>query len=891
MICFDAPGHTLVCSVVLAGGLLTAGLCWPALALGSGGPESGLGSLQSEGRAALAPARTVDIEHLALDLRIDVIGGKVSGKATHRVRALGPEVAHVDLHQVALQITDVLVDGRSAGFRTGRDSVTVTLPEPLALGQAAELEFLYTAEPTTGLHFRGPGPDSPDRYFEAWSQGEDIDNRHWFPSFDDPRDRFTYEGRFTVEKQFTVVSNGVVEEQRVGEDGWVTWHFNFRDQDLVNYLVAVAIGPYRTVEEQWRDRPVYYHLPPDVDDETASRVVGETVAMLDYFSEVTGVEYPYPLYRQVFVQRFIYTGMENTTATVMDRGLFHPERTREHRRFGEAVVAHELAHQWYGDQLTCRTWRHMWLNEGFATFFEGLWWENSGKAGADADARRIRNRFRSVIRRDKTQPRPLVLRFFNRRDSDAVANPYSKGASILQMLRVMLGDEVFFRGIRRYTQVHQHSLVETEDFRRVMEEVSGQPLRWFFDQWVYLAGHPKLKVSQRVDDGDGRLTLTIAQTQEVQGLVPRFTLPIEVDVVTSESSRREVIWMDGLQASIVLPLDGTLRYVAVDPRGGLLAEVEQVQPPAQWVAQLESPAAYARLVALDALKAREGKPTDSEFSAVRSILDDGSASAALRVRATAVLGEWRDRRSVDAVVEALRREKRTSNSSSEVRLAMTRALGLGLPREAVRSALTSVLAHDPVEHVRAQALRSLARLEEEAVRPRALAALRAPATDQWVLQRAAAEILGRWGRSDELAALERVLVPGTPHRLRHTVLHAAARLVGRQDPGEQRRDLARRVARAAEPMLDDLYLRTRQTAVAVLDAVGDSRSIAALEALRRRDNFRPLRERARVATERIRSRDDSLPAPTEGELKAKVKTLEERLDELEKELGRLQQRR
>jgi len=845
-------------------------------------------SFQSEGRGPRALERAVDIEHLSLDLRIDVTGRTVAGKAIHSIRALRDGVVELRFHQVALDITEVLVDGVAARFRSDRDTVAVVLPEALAFGQSAELQFIYSAAPTTGLHFRGPGPSSPDAYHEAWSQGEDTDNRHWFPSFDDPRDRFTYEGRFTVEKSFSVVSNGVLEGQKAAEDGWVTWHFALREQDLVNYLVVVAVGPYRLVEGRWRDRPLYYHLPPDVDDQTAERVVGKTGEMLEYFSKVTGVEYPYPLYRQVFVQRFLYTGMENTTATVMDRRLFHPERVREHRRFGEAVVAHELAHQWYGDQLTCRTWRQMWLNEGFATFFEGLWWEQAGNV--DDAARRIRDRFLGVIRRDERKPRPLVLRFYNRRDSDEVSNPYSKGASVLQMLRVMLGDEVFFRGIERYTRDHQHGLVETEDFRRSMEAVSGQPLEWFFDQWVYLAGHPQLKVSQELDPGEGRLTLTIRQTQSVKGLVPRFTLPIDLTVVTAESSRRQRVWMDGLEASVVLPLDGTLRYVAVDPQGGLLAKVEQAQPLSQWLAQLGSPDPYARLVALDALKAREGRPTPEARVAVQAILEDQSASAARRTRAAAVLGQWRDDLSVDVLLAALRVEMRTQASSSEVRLAMVRALGHALPREPVRNTLTTLLARDPVEYVRAQALRALARIEEESVRPRALAALRSPATDGWVLQRAALDVLGRWGRPEDLAAVERVLVPGTAHRLRHTALHAAARVVSRQDPGEDRLALARRVARAAESMLEDNHLRTRQTAVAILDAVGDARSVVALEAVRHRDNYVPLQERARVAMERIRSRDDSLPSPTEGELNAKVKNLQERLEDLEKELRELQQR-
>ena len=848
-------------------------------------------ALQPDARGSISPDRVVDIEHLALDLGLDLDGGRIEGTATHRVRPLRDGLRQLLFHQVGLNISAVTVDGVSVDFRLNEDSVVVVLPEGMSRARPVQLSFTYSAEPDTGLHFRGPGRDSPDSYPEVWSQGEDEDNRFWFPTFDFPRERFTYEGRFTAKSHLQVISNGKLlsKEPASGRLGYTTWHYALGNEDLVSYLVMVAAAEYRHWQDQWREIPLHYYAAGDADEAAMRRLLGRTGEMMDLLSSLTGTDYPYPVYRQIMVQRFLYTGMENSAATVMDRHLLSPERNAGFNTWGESVVAHELAHQWFGDLLTCRTWRHLWLNEGFATYFGGLWMEKS--RGVEYAARRTRQRYAGVMGADKRRPRPLVRGFFNDSADQRSANPYGKGASVLQMLRVLLGDETFSRGIARYVSSHRGQLVQTEDLKRAMEKESGMYLDWFFDQWVYLAGHPKLTVSHQHDADTGTLRVTVKQSQAPGGLVPTFTLPVDIEVATAAGSRVERLWLEGEQASVQLEMAAAPLYVAVDPRGGLLADIDNQQNAAQWAAQLDSKHPYARELALVGLKALKGSSRDEVRARVVQILVSGEAALAHRIGAVEILAAWRSSEDVEALLAALGRESGKGPGKAKLRAELVQALGQVETEERVIRALESLLNKDPVDHVRAAALRALAKLEEERIRPRAIAALRAPATEDMVLQQAGANALRRWGQNSDLRALAAARKAGTQQGLRNSAMWASVQIAAREKLGRDRDTARAQILPDVEQMLWDRHVRARETAVSVLSQIGDRGSVTALQALAAREDYQALRERAERAIEQIRSRRDLEPDATDGQLKARIKAMEERIEGLESELKKVQERR
>jgi aminopeptidase N len=256
------------------------------------------------------------------------------------------------------------------------------------------------------------------------------------------------------------------------------------------------------------------------------RTFGQTTDMLDFFSDVTGTKYPYDKYDQVVVQNFIYGGMENTTATVLVNSVLLSEGAAL-TRDSQGLIAHELAHMWWGDMLTCREWPQMWLNEGFATYFQKLYRQHAD--GDDWFIYEMDDAHREVLAADRNDPRPVVVDFFNRRDERNNANIYVKGASVLDMLREYVGDEVFRDAIARYGRDNQWRTVETEDLMRAFRDASGENLDWFFEQWVYLSGHPDLRVTKQWDEPHKLLTLTVEQTQQVTDQVPLFRLPLTVE--------------------------------------------------------------------------------------------------------------------------------------------------------------------------------------------------------------------------------------------------------------------------------------------------------------------------------------------------------------------------
>ncbi len=850
-------------------------------------------SFQSDGRDVVATDRTVDIRSLHLDLTLDVLGGRVHGTATHTLTFLRSGLRELRLHAVGLGVEGITIDGQPTTFRVLSDQIAVALPGASTVNVPHVLAITYAAQPDMGLHFRRPGAESPDTYDEVWSQGEDTDNRHWFPTWDAPDDRFVYTGRFSALDRFTVVSNGRLTEKgpTPGAPGWTSWTYALQDQDLVSYLVMVAAAEYDALGGEWRGRPLLNFYPPDVDEASVRRATARTPEMLDFMSSATGVEYPYPGYSHVFVQRFIYSGMENTTATVLTRRLLYPEREAEHARpRTESVLAHELAHQWFGDQLTLRDWSHMWLNEGITTFLEG-WWQQYAH-GPELYSDRVFGRYRSVIGADNKDPRPLVVTFLSRTDDRINNHVYTKGASVMQMLRVLLGEEDFGRAFRRYCRERQHTNVDTGDLQRIFEDETGLKLDWFFQQWVYLAGHPRLEVEHAIDAEQGTVRVAVKQTQAVGGLVPLFVLPVDLDIATDQGVSRTRLWLDGTEsASVVLPLAGTLAWVAVDPDGGLLAEIAQEQTDAEWSALLaQTGSAYARRAALHAVGERKGPASVELRAAVEGILADEQANPLWRRLAAGTLGAWKDATSRGTLVAAL---QGAPGIESDVRLqeAILDALAGGERDAAVVAAMRTAWSRGTTDTVRASGLQGLARLVQSEALPDLRRALGGGAGHNGVVHQVAIESIGEHGDGRDIGRLARFRAPSVAHGLRSAALRASARIANRQLTADARKAARKPVARDAEANLSDLNLRGLQVTVGVLGTVGDAASIPPLQALQKRSMVPALHKQIEQAVQAIRTRTDTDPEPANGALTARLKKLEEQLDALDTKLETLEERR
>ncbi|HYA35797.1 MAG TPA: M1 family metallopeptidase, partial [Candidatus Binataceae bacterium] len=317
--------------------------------------------------------RVADIRHIKIEIALDFDSKSISGTATHRVGAIVDGVQRLEFDAAEMTIATVRAGGTTVGSDHDDGRLKVNLARALKAGDEIEIAIDYSARPRRGLYFVGPDDAYPDKPIQAWTQGEDEDSRYWFPCYDYPNDRATSEVIATVPEKFTAISNGDLVEVKVdAKRGVRIFHYR-HDVAHSAYLITLAAGEFAEIRDNAGNVPVLYYVQPGREGD-ARRAFGNTPRMIEFFARRIGVPYPYARYTQVAVADFIFGGMENTSATTQTADTLHDQRA--HIDFSsDPLVAHELAHQWWGDLLTCRDWAHAWLNEGFATYFEAVWAE------------------------------------------------------------------------------------------------------------------------------------------------------------------------------------------------------------------------------------------------------------------------------------------------------------------------------------------------------------------------------------------------------------------------------------------------------------------------------------------------------------------------------------
>lgn len=473
-------------------------------------------------------SRTIDIKHIAIDLRFDWEKSQAIGFVNI---SLAPfkDADRFYLDAAAMTIDSVkLASGAPLKFnydeKKDNDNLEVILDRTYKGGEDVQVRIDYktnhvnTADPGTsigsfgrGLRFIKPSADDPNKPRQIWSQGETEFNRYWFPSYDTPNDFRTTELRATVEKPFFVVSNGKLMDTKDNGDNTRTFYWKM-DQPYSNYLTSIVVAETTPVVQDFEGIPVYNYGYTNETKEVAA-TVKNLPATMKFFSEITGVKYPYPKYSQAFVENF-GGGMENISATTQIEEMIHDQRELLDTD-SESLQSHELAHQWFGDFVTCRDWGQIWLNESFATYMQAMWDEKfkGHEEFLYSDVRANQDTTLNTWRRGNR--RPIVTKYYA--DKDAIFDNYAYpgGGSVLHMLRKHLGDELFFKSLNHYLTTNAHQPVSTEDLRIAIEETTGQSMDWFFDQWLYRMGHPNFEVTQNYDDAKKQLTLKVKQTQKI----------------------------------------------------------------------------------------------------------------------------------------------------------------------------------------------------------------------------------------------------------------------------------------------------------------------------------------------------------------------------------------
>ncbi|MCI0341790.1 MAG: HEAT repeat domain-containing protein [Planctomycetales bacterium] len=647
--------------------------------------------------------RPYDQEHLALDLRVDIERGTVEGTATHRLRVLRDGIRDLPFHGKDLEVSSATTGDPAAppglasvpcAVARKDDLVLVSLPRPAKLGETLEVKIRYRAAPKRGLWFFRPTKENPETPLQVWSQGQGEDNRHWIPCYDLPDDRLTTEIRATVPAGLAFVSNGEpAAPPAKAADGWETHHWR-QALPHATYLVSLIAGRFDEVAEKSGAVPLQYYLPPGL-GKLAPVVFGRTPKMVAFFEDYTGRKYPWPRYAQTTVWDFLWGGMENTGATTLNmRAIYDEAATPDYSADG--LISHELAHMWFGDLLTCRTWAHMWLNEGFATYFTDLWFEHEKGREEFLAIRRASQRGLASESLDRLADLPAAKPGEPRDMSGGKA--YSRGAAVLHQLRHLLGDDVFREGIRRWVKDHPHEVVVSEQLREAMEAVSGRDLSWFFEQWVYGSGFPDFVVRADWEEGTKTLVLRARQSQPVRGGVGLFRTPVEVEAVAAGTTWRHRLEIHRDYHEWRIPLPGKPDRVRWDRGAWVLSRVDFRKPLAWWAAQLrDDDDATGRIEAAEALA-----DFGAEAVAPLSSAATGDKMWAVRKAAVEALPKAGGAAARPALTLA------ASDAESRVRTAAVKALG-ELPGAASESdaLLLARLREDGKEYVRAAAAEAL----------------------------------------------------------------------------------------------------------------------------------------------------------------------------------------
>lgn len=524
--------------------------------------------------------RTCDLLHLRVELDLDIPNEKFRGTAALRLTALRTVVESVELDAVDMQIQQVSVFGNRAKHEHRAGKLRVELPKAMKAGESFEVVVEYAGEkPSRGLYFVHADPDDPSRVDQAWTQGQEEDNRCWTPLYDSPNERASWEISLAVDSGFTAVSNGVLTSTKDLGNGRKRFHWKM-EQPNAPYLMAFAVGPWEKYGDKLRDIPVDYYVAKGVGEERARRSFGDTPDILAFFEKITRTEYPWPQYAQVAVTDFVAGGMENVSCTIQSDRTLHD--AAEHlERSSRSLVAHEAAHQWFGDLVTCRTWKDLWLNEGFATYYEALHSEHV--FGVDEFRMEMRGNQLSWQRSEGDNPRPMVADFYSRVDDRANHFVYVKGSSVLHMLRFVLGDEAYERSIAHYLAKHRMGLVESHDLEIAIAEATGLRLEWFFEQWVKLAGWPKFEVTFEWNDEHDQASLIVKQTQKAEGLVPVFRTPVDLEFVVDGRSEMRRVFLSEREHRFEFAFAQRPTRVRFDKGGWIAKELKFEKSLEEWV--------------------------------------------------------------------------------------------------------------------------------------------------------------------------------------------------------------------------------------------------------------------------------------------------------------------
>lgn len=787
-----------------------------------------------------APDRLCDIVHIALTLHLDVASQTLRGTCATTVRAVQDAVACLTLDAVDLQIVQVRASsGTVLPYDYDGQHLRITFAEPLRRSAEATVEVVYSVtKPRLGLYFITPDAAYPHKPVQVWTQCQDEDARYWFPCFDAPNEKATTEIAITVPQPYFALSNGkLVSRSHDDAAGTSTYHW-LQDQPHATYLITLVVGEFSEHTEMVDGIPVqwYVALGREADGQ---RAFGDTPEMVRFFSQKLGVPYPWNKYAQIAVSDFVFGGMENTTATTQTDLTLHDDRA--HLDFSSnGLVAHELAHQWFGNLLTCKHWSHAWLNEGFATYFDALFHEHH--KGTDEFRYSMHQNARGYFREDGEHYRRAIVTNVYKEPIDLFDHHlYEKGSLVLHMLRYLLGDADFWSSMTQYVMANRYQVVETVDLERAIETATGRNLQAFFQQWVYKGGHPEYQVEFAWDEATHMATVTVRQQQHTgteHGVeTPLFDMPVPLLFTLPEGEQRLPLRIHEQLHTFHIALPAKPRWLSFDPGNWILKRLQLKMPKDMLIAQLQDdPDVMGRIYAAEAL----GEIGSLEaVTSLRQALER-DAFWGVQAEIARVLGTIH----TPAALEALLAH--TGLSHLKARRAVATALGEFKDDRAAAALSDIVQAGDASYFVEAEAAAALGKTRRDSALAVLQQAIQKPSWNE-TIRNGVFRGLAELQDDSTIPLLRDFITYGQPQLARSAAIRALGTLGGEKDPAP---DL---IVETLTALLDEEHFRTRMAVLDALEALHSPKTLPALERLRDRDLDGRVKRRVVEVIEAIRS--------------------------------------
>lgn len=573
--------------------------------------------------------RVNDLIHTKLEVSFDYGHQWLNGKATLTFKPYFYPSFYLDLDAIGFDIKKLeLVSDKGnqpLNYTYNGKVITIKLDHLYKATEQYKVYVEYTAKPNEakvqgsaaindakGLYFINPYGKEKNKPIQVWTQGETQSSSCWFPTIDSPNEKMTQEIYMTVDTSYVTLSNGLLLSQKNNGNGTRTDYWK-QSLPASPYLTMMAVGKFSIIKSRWRNLDVNYYVEPEY-AKYAKQIFGNTPEMLEFYSNKLGVSYPWEKFSQIVVRDYVSGAMENTSAVLHGEFLQRTDRELLDNT-NEDVISHELFHQWFGDLVTAESWSNLPLNEGFADYGEYLW--NEYKYSQDEADCGLQKGLSTYLLQSRTKNLNLIRYNYEDKEEMFDAISYQKGGQVLHMLRKYVGDEAFFTGLKKYLETYKFQAAEIHHLRLIFEDITGEDLNWFFNQWYLNHGHPELNINTSYNDTTHKETIHIEQAQDLTK-APIFKLPVDVDFYSKGKIERHRIVIDKQKQDFTFDLATKPNLVNVDAVKMLICTKNENKTSQEWTYQYNNAPLYMdRFEAIQAL----GSSSDSDYYATKTLLE------------------------------------------------------------------------------------------------------------------------------------------------------------------------------------------------------------------------------------------------------------------------------